>query len=135
MSKRIFRRVILWLCFGFILTLVPLAIVALITAPANSGLVSFLNAASNEDLLAVAFTLAAAAAADVLIPQEDQTVGIWRVLAGSITIVFAIFTAMMYVVLKTHSYHVASEQIVLGTQIVYGISMVCSLVCEILSEV
>ncbi len=118
-----------------VLTLVPLGIVALITVPSISGVVSFLNAASTEDLLAIAFTLAAAAAADVLIPKENQSIGEWRILSGSITIVFAIFTATMYVVLKTHSYHIPDGQIILGTQVVYGLSMFCSLVCEVLSEV
>jgi hypothetical protein len=37
------------------LTLVPLGIVALITVPSISGFVSFLNAASTENLLAIAF--------------------------------------------------------------------------------
>jgi hypothetical protein len=59
------ERLIMWVMFGFGLSLIPLLIAAGLTWEPN-GQRTFLAILSNEELLAVALTLGGAASANVL---------------------------------------------------------------------
>lgn len=61
------ERIIIWIIFGFALSMTPLVIVAEMGWVPASGIPGFVRLLCNEEMLAVALTLGGAAAADVLI--------------------------------------------------------------------
>jgi hypothetical protein len=62
----VIERVIMWMIFGFALSMTPLVIVAGMDWMPVSGVRGFIRLLCNEEMLAVALTLGGAAAADVL---------------------------------------------------------------------
>jgi hypothetical protein len=127
-------RVIMWVFLGLVLSLVPLVIVAFMTfQPGHNSLLTIL---SNEELLAVAFTLSGAAAADVLVNVSSAAGGFAKFAKGCVgcaTFVLTVLTAAAYVLLKAHSTQLTPPQIVGIIQLLYAGTAVMSFLCELLS--
>lgn len=132
-------RLIVW-TFGVALSFLPLFFVAATLIAPNTDL-SFLQALSNEELLAVAFTLGGVAAVDVLITaraeartgtQPDTSGGLQplRVGIGLITL-FLTFTSMgIYLLLKFKVAHWTPEATVFTVQSLCAGTVVTSFLCE-----
>jgi hypothetical protein len=89
---------------------------------------------SNQDLLAVSFTLSAAASADFIFSREGKDGGLLKVGMGSVTMVLAFISAISYAVVKAGDERFNPYQTACAVALLYAGSMVCSLVCEALSE-
>jgi hypothetical protein len=102
-------RVVLWVICGLILALVPLGVVALMDWDPNKE--TFLHVFTNEELLAVAFTLGGASGVDALssaspvrwISRVQKTI-------GASTIVCALLTASLYIVFRTGLHNLSITQ-------------------------
>ena len=70
--------------------------------PPTTGLDGLLDAISNEELLAVAFTLGGVAAVDVLVKAATSHRE-FKVAAGCLTLLLTLIGVATYVLLKTHA--------------------------------
>jgi len=134
MNSKVTKRVLVWLFFGMILTAVPITAAAVMSLPKNAGIVDFFELVFNQDLLAVAFTLSAAASADVIFSRESKDGGLLKVGMGSFTMVLAFVSAIGYAIIKSGDERFDPYQTAWGVALLYAASMLCSLVCEALSE-
>jgi hypothetical protein len=101
MNNKVTKRVLIWLFFGMILTAVPITAAAVMGLPKNASIVNFFELVFNQDLLAVAFTLSAAASADVIFSREGKDGGLLKVGMGSLTMVLAFVSAIGCAIVKS----------------------------------
>jgi hypothetical protein len=85
------NRLALWIPFGLVLSLVPLAAAALTEW---NGREHYLELLVNAELLAVGFALAGASGADAITSSPPYQAG--KRFLGGMTIVSAIFLALVY---------------------------------------
>lgn len=128
------ERVIIWLIFGFALSMAPLVIVAFMGWMPMSGASGFVKFICNEDLLAVALTLGGAAAADVL-TKSAGALRLLKLLVGGLTSVASVLSVAGYVAIKAHANHLDDGQITTLVEIAGGATLIGALFCEVLSEV
>jgi hypothetical protein len=127
-------RAIVWIFGAFILTLIPLGIVAMIEWKPETGSAGLLRILSNEELLAVAFTLGGAAAIDVLVNSAGFGRS-FKILAGCSALTMTIITVVSYILLRANLIHDLDEDSRIGTtQALYLGTVLNSFICEILSE-
>lgn len=138
-AAKMFVRLIIW-TFGVVLSFFPLALVALSLMDPNIGR-GFLQAISNEELLAVAFTLGGVAAVDALIiaraaemdpsargPRERLRP--FRVAVGLTTLLLTFFSIGIYLLLKFKATHWTPDATVLVVQILCVGTVITSFLCE-----
>jgi hypothetical protein len=89
------NRLALWIPFGLVLSLVPLAAAAF---KEWDGSESYLGLLLNAELLAVGFALAGASGADAITSSPPYQPG--KRFLGGITIVSAIFLALVYYIFQ-----------------------------------
>lgn len=128
------ERVIMWMIFGFALSLTPLVIVAGMGWMPASGVPGFIQLLCNEEMLAVALTLGGAAAADVLTKSAGRLRRL-KLAVGGLTFIATIFSAAGYVMIKTHANHFGPDLVMLVVAVAGGTTLAGALVCEILAEV
>lgn len=124
-------RGIVWVFGTLLLAMVPLAIVALIKWRPENG--TFLEAMTNEELLAVAFTLGGGAAIDVLVKSAGAARSA-KVLAGCSGLVFTVITIVLYVLFKTGAVQLTEAAKISTDQALFLGTGFNALFCEILSE-
>jgi hypothetical protein len=127
------ERVIIWLIFGFALSMAPLMIVAFMGWMPASGVSGFIRFISNEDLLAVALTLGGAAAADVL-TKSAGALRLLKLLVGGLTSLASVFSVAGSVAIKAHANHLDNDQITTLVEIAGGATLIGALFSEVLSE-
>jgi hypothetical protein len=127
------ERIIIWIIFGFALSMTPLVIVAGIGWLPASGIPGFMQLLCNEEMLAVALTLGGTAAADVLIRSTGPLRPL-KLIVGGVTFLATVFSVAGYVIIKTHSSHLEPDQIVMLVEFAGGTTVVSALLCEILAE-
>jgi hypothetical protein len=127
------ERIIIWIIFGFALSMTPLVIVAEMGWVPASGIPGFMRLLCNEEMLAVALTLGGAAAADVLIRSAGPLRPL-KLIVGGITFLATVFSVAGYVIIKTHANHLEPDQVVTLVEGAGGTTIVGALLCEILAE-
>ncbi len=137
------RRVTIWACWGFGLPLLSIGLSTLVSLPKPPSWTDFLELACNQDLLAVAFTVSAASAADMVFSPQSPDGDTFKVLLGSIGLILAIIQAFLFGVVRVwNSPGVPSTvdpfqpiQVAGGIAVLYMGSMIVSLLCEAFCEV
>jgi hypothetical protein len=126
-------RLIMWVIFGFALSLVPLVVVAFLAWEPN-GPKTLLTVLSNEELLAVALTLGGASAADVLSNAAGPFRNV-KLIAGGTTLLATILAVAAYVAFKGSLTHLSEDAKALTDQYLYAGIVVGSFFSELLVEV
>lgn len=143
MANRVKKRLFIWLFFGLVLTLLPIIGAAVMSLPKQPNFIEFFELACNQDLLAVAFTLSAAAAADVIFSRRRPDDDLLKLVLGSIGLIMAFIAAFSFVIIRAW---VSPGQpatadpfqpfsVAVGIAALYIGSMIVSALCEALSEV
>jgi hypothetical protein len=133
-KNKVKKRIIVWIFFGMLLTALPILGGAAMSLPKNPTLVEFFELACNQDLLAVAFTLSAAAAADVMFSREHRDDDIMKVFLGSIGMFMAFVSALSFAIIRSGDVSFEPIQVACGVLALYIGCMVTALCCEALSE-
>jgi hypothetical protein len=126
-------RAVVWVFGAFILSLIPLGIVAIIAWKPETGGSGYLSVLSNEELLAVAFTLGGAAAIDVLV-NSSGSVRLFKIIAGCSAMTLTIIVVIAYIIFKAHLVHLNERALVTTIQYLYAGTIVNAFIFEILSE-
>jgi hypothetical protein len=142
-ASKVKKRLLIWVFFGLILTLLPIIGASIMSLPHHPDVVDFFELACNQDLLAVAFTLSAAAAADVIFSRSRPDEDILKLVLGSIGLLMAFISAFSFVIIRAWSspgFPATGDpfqpfSVAVGIAALYIGSMVVSALCEALSEV
>lgn len=126
-------RAIVWIFGAFILTLIPLGVVAVVAWKPETGGTGYLNVLSNEELLAVAFTLGGAAAIDVLV-NSAGSVRLSKIIAGCSAMTLTIIVVIAYILFKAHLVHLSEAGLITTIQYLYVGTVLNAFICELLSE-
>ena len=102
-------RVIGWVFSGLILSIIPLVVVAVTKIDATTG-ATFWGAITDEELLAVAFTLAGASGIDALISTSHPALRALQIPVGCMAMLAAIAGAAFYIVFRLHAHHMSPEE-------------------------
>lgn len=128
------ERVIVWVFFGLALSLTPLVIVAAIGWPPAAGARAFLRLLFQEDMLAVAFTLGGASAANVLASSSERVRAL-KLACGGYTFIMSVLSAAAFVAIKTHAKPLSADEMYWLVAGISGATLVGGLLSEMLSEV
>ena len=121
-------RVSNWLLFALLLPVATLTLVALTKWEHGQN---FLDLVTDEELLAVAFTLAGASGIDALTSTAYPGLRALQSGIGGLTILLAFISAIVYFILKTHSHHLDAS----ATQLIETVLFVGVVVVSFFSEV
>lgn len=128
-----FIRFVVWMSSNVLFSLIPLAVVPLLSAGDNFNVSVFLELLSNSDLLAVAFTIGVAASVNAFVKRSDRADSFRsaRVLVACLTLVVTVIAAIFYVVLKSKAV-VGPLAAPVVIQVIYVAIVIGAAVCEIL---
>lgn len=126
------KRVILWIFFGFALSMTPLLLVAAIEWPANSGTGKLLHILFQEEMLEVALTLGVASVGTVLASGERYL--LLKLVFGGYTFLMTLWCVAAYVVIKAHVKVLTQHEVYQLVTYLTGATLVGGFLSELLRE-